>query len=227
MICMRIAATPGASFVRLTKKHGARIHAGRESDLSAADHAEIEPPFDDNLYLWEQDYFLDHFVRGCLNREFPDESSGPAEQTLVEIRRRLTALPRCLIHRDFQSQNILLHEDHAWLVDYQGLRLGLAEYDLASLLYDPYVNLTPVQREELLKFYAGLRGLGLDAFKESFLLCAAQRLMQAIGAYGNLSRNLGKPQFLQHIPVGVERLASVCAESPLLRPLATLLRAAQ
>jgi hypothetical protein len=48
--------------------------------------------------------------------------------------------------------------------------------------------------------------------------------MQALGAYGNLSRNLGKPQFLQHIPTAVERLNSICEESQLLRPLTALLK---
>jgi len=208
-----------------TLQEAAKIHAIQESNLNAKDRAELEPPFDDSLYLWEQDYFLDHFVRSHLRREFPDENSGPMEQSLAELRRRLTSLPRCLVHRDFQSQNVLLHEDKAWLVDYQGLRLGLAEYDLASLLYDPYVNLTRSQREELLQYYADLRHLPFARLRETFPLCAAQRLMQALGAYGNLSRNLGKPQFLQHIPAAVERLRGVCEESHLLRPLTQILEA--
>lgn len=203
-----------------------KIHAIAETHLKPADLAELEPAFDDALYLWEQDYFLDHFVRAHLGREFPNDTSSPIEQTLAELRRRLTALPRCLVHRDFQSQNILLHEGHAWLVDYQGLRLGLAEYDLASLLYDPYVNLSRSQREELLQYYADLRKLSFTRLRETFLLCAAQRLMQALGAYGNLSRNQGKPHFLQHIPTAVERLRSVCEESHLLRPLTALLEPA-
>jgi aminoglycoside/choline kinase family phosphotransferase len=43
-----------------------------------------------------------------------------------------------------------------------------------------------------------------------FYLCAAQRLMQALGAYGNLSRNQGKPQFTKHIPAAIENLRHVC-----------------
>jgi N-acetylmuramate 1-kinase len=207
-----------------TLQEAAKIHAITETQLTPKDHAELEPPFDDALYLWEQDYFLDHFVRGHLQKEFPDEKSSPIEQAFTDLRRRLTALPRCLVHRDFQSQNVLIHENRAWLVDYQGLRLGLAEYDLASLLYDPYVNLTRSQREELLQYYADLRGLPFSKLRETFLLCSAQRLMQALGAYGNLSRNLGKPHFLQHIPTAVERLNSICEESQILRPITRLLQ---
>ncbi len=200
-----------------------KIHSISQQELSSDDLKELEPPFDEDLYFWEQNYFLDHYVRSHLRREFPDENSAPIEQALKQLRQTLAALPRCLVHRDFQSQNILLHENEAWLVDYQGLRPGLAEYDLASLLFDPYMNLTRSQREELLAYYADLRGLPLNRLREVFLLCAAQRLMQALGAYGNLSRNHGKTHFLQFIPTAVNRLRGICEESSLLRPLTGLL----
>jgi aminoglycoside/choline kinase family phosphotransferase len=107
---------------------------------------------------------------------------------------------------------VLIRGEDAWLVDYQGLRLGRAEYDLASLLYDPYVNLSRTERSELLRYYAQHRGLDLNELREVFYLCAAQRLMQALGAYANLSRNLGKPHYLQHIPAAVANLNEVCQE---------------
>ena len=39
---------------------------------------------------------------------------------------------------------------HAFFIDFQGMRPGLAEYDLASLLFDPYVRLSPAEREAVL-----------------------------------------------------------------------------
>ncbi len=206
-------------------QQAAKVHAVRQRSLTLDDLNEIEPPFDENLYFWEQNYFLDHYVRTHLRREFPDITSTPVEQALKQLRETLSALPRCLVHRDFQSQNLLIHDGSVWLVDYQGLRLGLAEYDLASLLFDPYMSLTRSQHEELLQYYAALRGLPFPRLRETFLLCAAQRLMQALGAYGNLSRNFGKSHFLQFIPTAVERLRDVCEESHALRPIASLLDA--
>ncbi len=41
------------------------------------------------------------------------------------------------MHRDFQSQNILVRNGQAYLIDFQGMRPGLAEYDLGSLLLIP------------------------------------------------------------------------------------------
>jgi aminoglycoside/choline kinase family phosphotransferase len=46
--------------------------------------------------------------------------------------------------------------------------------------------------------------------------------MQALGAYANLSHNLGKTYFEEHIPAGVQNLATVCEEAPELAPLLPL-----
>ena len=46
-----------------------------------------------------------------------------------------------LMHRDFQSRNIMIKDRKAFIIDFQGARLGPPTYDLASLLIDPYVNI--------------------------------------------------------------------------------------
>ncbi|MCB1210452.1 MAG: phosphotransferase [Verrucomicrobiales bacterium] len=204
-------------------REAAKIHTVTETLLSAADLAELEPPFDEALYQWEQDYFLDHYVRGHLGRDFPGTDTTSIENALRDLRRTLGKMPRCLVHRDFQSQNVMLRGSETWLVDYQGLRLGLAEYDLASMLMDPYVTISRSERNELLTFYAAERKLDAKKLQDTFYLCAAQRLMQALGAYANLSRNLGKKSFQQHIPAAVKNLQMVCSESAALAPLAELL----
>jgi len=204
-----------------TLREAAKFHGVGEKTLAAVDIDELEPGFDEALYEWEQGYFLEHFVRGYLGREYANAEYNAAHEMLRQLRRRLAGLPRCLVHRDFQSQNVLIRGEEAWLVDYQGLRLGRAEYDLASLLYDPYVTLTKSERDFLLSYYAGHRGLALQDVSEVFYLCAAQRLMQALGAYANLSRNLGKPHYEQHIPAAVANLAEVCSEGPGLHELRT------
>ena len=205
-----------------TLREAAKFHQVSEKQLSPGDLSELEPGFDEALYEWEQKYFLEHFVGGYLGWDVDGSEFNAAHDALKQLRRRLARLPRCLVHRDFQSQNVLIRGEDAWLVDYQGLRLGLAEYDLASLLYDPYVNLTRTERADLLRYYAEHRGLKLQEVREIFYLCAAQRLMQALGAYANLSRNLGKPHYEQHIPAAVANLTDVCSEGHGLHELRAL-----
>jgi len=203
-----------------TLREAAKIHGVTAESLTAEEIAAMEPEFNEGMYEWEQNYFLEHFVHGHLGREA--DAQGEAHAALTQLRQRLAQLPRCLVHRDFQSQNVLMRDGSAWLVDYQGLRPGLAEYDLASLLFDPYVTMSRSERHDLLSYYAELRGLDLPELREIFYLCAAQRLMQALGAYANLYRNQGKTHFEQHIPAGVRNLSIVCEEAPELAPLLTL-----
>lgn len=182
----------------------------------------LQAEFNSSLYLWEQEYFFEN----CIGRHFGLTESVD-RSPLNEIAERLAALPRVLVHRDFQSQNILIHEGKPYLIDFQGLRPGLAQYDLASLLFDPYVKLMTPKRNELLEHYitrcidAGIR-LPRD-FHETFLLCAMQRLMQALGAYGFLGHVKQRSHFLQHIPAALASLKEVTSVIPEAHSLAELL----
>src|SRR6266480_2876925 len=163
--------------------------------------------FNAALYSWEQSYFFEN----CLGRYFQIEPARlerlAALPALSEIAQRLAQLPRVLVHRDFQSQNILVRNGQAYLIDFQGMRPGLAQYDLASLLYDPYVELTQAEHDELLEYYCSEKPS--PDFLETLRLCAMQRLMQALGAYGFLGLVKDYKHFLQHIPRTVQSLREV------------------
>jgi aminoglycoside/choline kinase family phosphotransferase len=177
---------------------------------TGADVLQCQPVFDAALYRWEQDYFIEH----CLGRHF-GVTEAIDRTRLHELAAELAAQPRCLVHRDFQSQNVIVRDGEVCLIDFQGLRPGLAPYDLASLLLDPYVPLTAEEREELLGHYlSGLHGPGRQDdphFRALYDRCAMQRLMQALGAYGKLGHVDGRAQFLEHIPTAMMRLREVMA----------------
>jgi aminoglycoside/choline kinase family phosphotransferase len=123
-----------------------------------------------------------------------------------------------LVHRDFQSQNVLIDRGEAWLIDFQGLRPGLPQYDLASLVYDPYMESASIDREELINAYIGKvldagGDIGAD-FRQTLDLCAMQRLMQALGAYGFLGLVMDRTPFLAHIPAALESLRDVLGRIP-------------
>ena len=191
--------------------------------VSAADSAPIRQDlpaqFDATLYQWEQNYFFEN----CLGRHFGVDQSRLQElaslPALQEIAERLASYPRVLVHRDFQSQNIIVRSAQSYLIDFQGMRPGLAEYDLASLLYDPYVSLAESERTELLQFYRGAVAVDEPAFVEKFQLCAMQRLMQALGAYAYLGLVKKHRAFLAHVPPALESLGEILRAIRGLEPL--------
>jgi aminoglycoside/choline kinase family phosphotransferase len=128
---------------------------------------------------------------------------------------------KTVIHRDFQSQNIIITKyGIPRLLDYQGARIGPPAYDVVSILWDPYYRLEDNMRERLLDYYIDkmkmsnppslplLKGgkggfFNTTNFKEILLPCRLQRHMQALGAYGFLSKAKGKKYFLKYVPEGL------------------------
>lgn len=197
----------------------ARMHS---LDLAAAEAEHVlREPFDVALYRWEQDYFFQNFLGA-------ETAAGWRAVVPMDAQaEELAAMSRVLVHRDLQSQNIMVRDGQVTLIDFQGMRAGLAGYDVASLLYDPYVSLTPEERAELSAVYAELAGRAdREAWGRELAAAGRQRLMQALGAYGFLGRTKGKKAFLAHIPAAAERLAGLCQSDPAWQPLAGAILAA-
>ena len=168
---------------------------------------------DAETFLWETDYF----ARRCVV-DFCGCEKAPLGGAWESERRALAgaaaSLPKSFIHRDFQSENILLNGAMVRFVDFQGARLGPPAYDVASLLYDPYVSLLNARlTTRLFEYYRSL-ALRVKVGQHDFDICAAQRLMQACGAYGNLSIHKGKARYRQFMPVALDRLKSIMERLP-------------
>ena len=138
---------------------------------------------------------------------------------LHRLAARTDSFHKTIVHRDFQSQNIIIGKGNIpRLLDYQGARLGPPAYDIASALWDPYYRLEEDLREQLLHHYIvrmaeSAQWFNEQVFRESLLPCRLQRHMQALGAYGFLSKVKGKNYFLNHIPEGLRLLRQDLAEA--------------
>ena len=88
--------------------------------------------------------------------------------------------------------------------------MGPIQYDLASLLIDPYVSLPYPVQDQLCKYcikkLLSLIDFDPDKFRTCFKYCALTRNFQILGAFGHLSRKMGKTYFEQYIPKAVETL---------------------
>jgi|Deesub1362A_J573_1020465.scaffolds.fasta_scaffold00317_36 NDP-sugar pyrophosphorylase family protein len=162
--------------------------------------------FDYGHFRWESEYFIREFVRGLRRMDIAD--SHMLDDELKLIAHRADSFKKTIIHRDFQSQNIMVTRDGLYILDYQGARMGPPAYDVASLLWDPYYPLEERLRQRLLDYYISRmsRSFKIDGFMESLSICRLQRHMQALGAYAFLSMKKGKRHFLKHIPEGLRLL---------------------
>lgn len=170
--------------------------------------------FGTELYNWEHDYFFNNFVYRICHMPDLRPSDDHLREEIDELTTRLCNAPGALVHRDFQSQNVILRGDRACLIDFQGLRHGTPYYDVGSLLYDPYVPFANPEREDLLDYYLDkVMGYTSADSRSLFYDASSQRLMQALGAYGFLGQKEGKEHFLQHIPAALDNLATASIKS--------------
>jgi aminoglycoside/choline kinase family phosphotransferase len=174
---------------------------------------------DETALLGESDYFFREVAHLLLKG--PSIMNADLEKERQHLAREVASHPLVPIHRDFQSKNLVFKEHKVRLLDYQGLRWGSVAYDLASLLFDPYLPLTPPSYQRPLQAFVEEHRrenavVGWEENGERMLLEAAcQRLLQAAGAYARLGYGLGKTWFRPFLPIAIERLCWVLDQSPM------------
>ena len=201
-----------------------RLHAYPLAQIPA--DLKLSESYGPRLYSWEHDYFLENLVGEVCKIKLSPSLLKELKMELDALRTRLQKIEPCLIHRDFQSQNIMIKNGKPVLIDFQGMRQGCLFYDLGSLICDPYVTFTAAERDELINFYYELIGpaVSRDEFTNNFWEASAQRLMQALGAYGFLGLKKKKPAFLNHIDNGINNLLTATTSAttlPVLHELAS------
>lgn len=166
----------------------------------------LDTPIYDLDFLWKKEinYFFDWYLKDYknlnLNPYFVEEFFNWAKE-------KSNFTSQVVMHRDFQSKNLMIKNDKVFVIDFQGARIGPPSYDLASLLFDPYVN--HFENLEILhkffKYYLDLTNYSEDEFFEEFRFLAIIRLMQALAAYCKLSK-MGKIWFKGYISIAEKRL---------------------
>ncbi len=174
----------------------------------ALDGLNLLPGFDDETWTWERNLFRKH----CLGTRFARAMPEDVERELEKVAATLEAEPKALVHRDFQSTNVLWMNGTLRFIDFQGMRLGPAAYDLASLVYDPYVEMSGEWRRALVALYA--KASGREDIVKVLPLAAVQRLVQCLGAYGRLA-SVGQPQFGKWVLPALRNLLDAADEAGL------------
>lgn len=161
----------------------------------------------------ESQYFAREFCRKFIGMNTLPEG---LDQEFAALAERISHCPVTgIIHRDYQSRNLMVVDGKIRIIDYQGARFGPLAYDLASLLNDPYVRVAEGSKDELLKAYLLRLGsyISLDPirFIDDYHHIALQRNLQVLGAYAFLTQERGKAFFIQYIDPALRRLVALLA----------------
>lgn len=172
---------------------------------------------------FESDYFLTYFLKGFLGLK---RDRSELQNSFEHLAKRASLADNdFFLYRDFQSRNLILDGDKIGVVDWQGGRLGPLQYDLASLLIDPYVGLKREEEIFLYDYYIKLLEKRLPGISNSFSryypYLAIQRNLQILGAFSYLSKIQGKNRFLVYIFPALQSLKELLRklDDPELNPL--------
>ena len=189
-----------------------KLQAEATQDLDTS-HCFDTPVYDSPFIIRrELEYFRWSFLEGALALEI-DSDYLEGDFSLLAARAGKVGSRLFFLHRDFQSRNLMVKGDLLYLIDFQGARLGPPQYDLASLLLDPYVQLSESFQKELLashsKNLSELTGMSIDEFMDKFPHVALCRNLQVLGAFAFLTKMKGRSHFAQYIMpawMGLRRL---------------------
>lgn len=132
-------------------------------------------------------------------------------RVLDRLTDRLDQPDKVFAHRDFHARNLMILDDGSLAaLDFQDALLAPPFYDLASLLFDPYVSLDQKLREESSAAYTGVIGQSLAAMDNPLLsYMALERLLKALGTYSFQTLRQRKSHFAPYIAVAERRVLRV------------------
>jgi hypothetical protein len=152
--------------------------------------------FDTDKLSWELEFFREHFLCGLRKASLSADESSELREFFVRLARELAERPRVFCHRDYHSRNLMLHRDEVYVVDFQDARMGPVTYDLASLVYDSYIQHSPEWIRHMENLFFTYRPDPQTQRYEYPRMCL-QRNLKALGTFGYQTTKLGREFYLQ------------------------------
>ncbi len=160
--------------------------------------------FDEEKLQFEMTFTQEHLLRKLLKR---DDSFAEWASYNSKF---LASRPRVFCHRDFHSRNLMVQKQKLFVIDFQDARMGPCTYDLVSLLWDPYVQLSQQWKADLFEYWLKsaqklkITGTLDPNFPEELERMKVQRLLKAAGSYASFFNVKGRTDYLPYILPALE-----------------------
>lgn len=174
--------------------------------------------FDQPLLRWELDHFREWYLEAERGAALNEADRAAMDKAFEWLSGTLAAAPTVLVHRDFQSRNLMVVADHRpelRVIDFQDALLGTEAYDLVALLRDSYVVLSPEELDDLVGEFVNLAAISDETgFRRLFLLQTLQRKLKDIGRFVFIDRVRKNPSFLRWIPSTAGYIRQALKQAP-------------
>lgn len=181
--------------------------------------------FDKDFFLKENEMAI-HHLQTYINNFFKKKIIPSDISSLLSFKKdmeknlddfKLDDYVYC--HRDYHSRNLMLQNEKIIIIDFQDAGLAPWYYDLASLLYDSYVPLSPSYKKQLADFY--FENLPMDLKKKALSFSHVQLLLKrqflqrgfkACGRFAAFKNENQKNTHLKYILPTLELLKNTASE---------------
>lgn len=190
------------------------------------------PPFDRDVLVRGLEVMPEWFLGRHLNHTPACAEWDVLEAAFNVIIHNAQEQPRCFVHRDYHSRNLLVVEqNNPGIIDFQGALAGPITYDLASLLRDAYIVWPRERVEAWVESYrqrlrdADVIGTEIDSkrFLRWFDLTGLHRHVRVLGQFYRLWYRDGKPGYLADVPRVYHYVVSVARSYPELADFVALI----
>jgi len=190
-------------------------------ELLATLHSRMDPipptsvaarrEFDASLLRWELDHYREWGIEACHGVVLSDSVRRNLDKAFDAFADELAHLQKGFVHRDYQSRNLMVtgptpSSSHLAIIDFQDAFLGPRIYDLVALLNDSYVDLPAQLKTHIVRYYANLRCLDVEALLAEFHLVTVQRKLKDGGRFIFIDRVKQNPAFLKFVEKSFARV---------------------
>lgn len=223
-------------YLRELNQHNADALYGDAMDAllrmqACMDYREL-PPFDQRVLATGLDVMPEWFLGRHLGHTLESNEQDVLKAAFDLIIRNAQEQPRCFVHRDYHSRNLLVVErNNPGIIDFQGALAGPVTYDLASLLRDAYITWPRERVEGWVESYrqrllhADMIPAEIDRghFLRWFDLTGLHRHVRVLGQFYRLWYRDGKAGYLADVPRVYQYVVSVARSYPELADFAALI----
>ncbi len=158
--------------------------------------------------MWDLNYFKYCFLKATGI----DVDEVALERDFERLAEKILSMDtgHTFMYRDFQSRNVMIHNDDPYFIDFQGGRRGPYHYDVVSFLWQAKASYPEALRDRLISAYvkSASRYVDIDEsrFREELRYFILFRTLQVLGAYGFRGYVEHKSHFLLSIPNAIDNL---------------------
>jgi aminoglycoside/choline kinase family phosphotransferase len=175
--------------------------------------------FDYEKLISEIDFSIKYFINIVLKQDTGD-CQKIIRKEFEPICQRLANEKMVLTHRDYHSRNIMCKTDDLIIIDFQDARMGIPQYDLASLLDDCYYEVRPENKDKLVKYYYENLGESIlqqkdyDNFLSLYDDMVLQRVFKAIGSFAYILETRKDLRYYKYIGFAMEKIRNIMLVNP-------------